>query len=158
VSVGQRAGGPKDTFRNLRSTGELVVNVVSEELAEAMNASSVESGPELDEFDFAGLAKAPSLVVRPPRVAAALAHLEARLEQVVPLSDDDGTVRTHVLFARVVHVHVDDALVTPPHRVDVARLAPLARLAGTEYGVLRELFSLPRPTLPAPEDAGAHRG
>lgn len=149
VSVGQRAGRPKDTLANARATGELVVNVVSEALAEAMNASSVESDPEHDEFVFAGVAKAPSVVVRPPRVAAAHAHLEARLTQIVPLVDDDGQARNHVLFARIVHVHVADALFTPPHRVDVAALAPLARLAGTEYGRLRELFSLPRPTPPA---------
>lgn len=156
VSVGQREGRAKDTLANLRATGELVANVVSDDLAEAMNASSVESGPEHDEFAFAGLAQAPSSVVRPPRVAAARAHLEARLVDVVPVSDDDGTARNHVVFARIVHVHVDDALFTPPHRVDVAALAPLARLAGTAYGRLGELFSLPRPEVPRPEVPHTH--
>lgn len=149
VSVGERQGRPKDTLANARATGELVVNVVSDDLAEAMNASSVESGPEHDEFAFAGLEPAPSATVRPPRVAAARAHLEAKVVDVVPVRDDDGVARNHVIFARIVHVHVDDALFTPPHRVDAAALAPLARLAGTAYGRLGELFSLPRPTLPS---------
>ncbi len=149
VSVGRRAGRPKDTLANVQATGELVVNVVSADLAEAMNASSVESGPEHDEFDFAGLEQAVSTVVRAPRVAAARAHLEARLVDVVPVFDDDGMAHNHVVFARIVHVHVDDALFTPPHRVDVAALAPLARLAGLDYGRLGALFSLARP-LPPP--------
>jgi flavin reductase (DIM6/NTAB) family NADH-FMN oxidoreductase RutF len=148
VSIGQRGGGPKDTLANVRTTGELVVNVVSEDLTAAMNASSVESGPGHDEFAFAGLAVAPSVVVRPPRVAAARAHLEARVVDEVAVIDDDGVARNHVVFARIVHVHVDDAIFTPPHRIDMAALAPVARLAGTAYARFGELFSVPRPAVP----------
>lgn len=153
VSGGERQGRAKDTLANARATGELVVNVVSDDLAQAMNASSVESAPEHDEFAFAGLEPAPSAVVRPPRVAAARAHLEAKVVDVVPVRDEDGAAHNHVVFARILHVHVDDALFTPPHRVDVAALAPLARLAGTAYGRLGELFSLPRPAPPSEADA-----
>lgn len=148
VSVGERDGRAKDTLANVRATGELVVNVVSEDLAEAMNRSAVESAPEHDEFAFAGVSAAPSLRVGAPRVAEARAHLEARVVNVVAVPDDDGVARNHVVFARVVHVHVDDALFTPPHRVDVGALAPLARLAGNEYGRLGERFSVARPALP----------
>lgn len=149
VSVGQRDGRDKDTLANARATGELVVNVVSADLTAAMNLSAVESGPEHDEFAFAGVTRAPSAAVRAPRVAEARAHLEARVVDIVPLPDDDGVARNHLVIARIVHVHVDDALFTPPHRVDVAALAPVARLAGTAYGRLGELFSLPRPELDA---------
>lgn len=145
VSVGSRAGVPKDTLANARATGELVVNVVGRELAVPMNASSIESAPDHDEFAYAGLTPAPSQVVRPPRVAEARAHLEARVAQIVPVPDDDGTVENHVIFARVVHVHVDDALFTPPHRVDAVGLDPLARLAGLAYAPMGEPFELTRP-------------
>jgi hypothetical protein len=113
-----------------------------------MNASSVESAPEHDEFAFAGVTPAPSRVVRPPRVAEAKAHLEARVTRIVPVEDDDGAVANHVVFARVVHVHVDDALFTPPHRVDARALDPVARLAGLGYAAVGELFDLARPELP----------
>jgi len=146
ISIGRRAGREKDTLANARATGELVVNVVGRPLVAAMNASSIESGPEHDEFAYAGVTPAPSRVVRPPRVAEARAHLEARVVQVVPLPDDDGRVANHVLFARIVHVHVDAALVEPPHRIDARGLDPVGRLAGLEYGALGELFALPRPT------------
>lgn len=145
VSVGRRAGREKDTLANARTTGELVVNVVSCPLVAAMNASSVESGPAHDEFAFAGVTPAPSRRVRPPRVAEARAHLEARVVQVVPVADDDGRVENHVIFARVVHVGLDDALFTPPHRVDARGLDPVARLAGSAYGALGEVFELARP-------------
>jgi flavin reductase (DIM6/NTAB) family NADH-FMN oxidoreductase RutF len=145
VSVGSRAGVAKDTLVNARATGELVVNVVGRELAVPMNASSIESAPDHDEFAYAGVTPAASRVVRPPRVAEARAHLEARVTQIVPVPDDDGAVENHVVFARVVHVHVDDALFTPPHRVDAVGLDPLARLAGLAYAPMGEPFELTRP-------------
>jgi flavin reductase (DIM6/NTAB) family NADH-FMN oxidoreductase RutF len=57
-------------------------------------------------------------------------------------------VANHVIFARVVHVHVADALFTPPHRVDARGLDPVARLAGLGYAAMGELFDLPRPETP----------
>ena len=148
VSVGSRGGVPKDTLVNAEATGELVINVVGRESVAAMNATSVEAGPDLDEFAFAGVTAAPSAVVRPPRVAEARAHREARVVQVVPIPDDAGHVENRLIVARVVHVHLDDALFDPPHRVDVRDLDPVARLAGLAYAGLGELFDLPRPAAP----------
>ncbi len=145
VSVGSRGGVPKDTLVNAEASGELVVNVVGRELVAAMNATSVEAGPELDEFAFAGVTPSPSVVVRPPRVAEARAHLEARVVQVVALPDDTGHVENRLIVARVVHVHLDDALFTPPHRVDARGLDPVARLAGLAYAGIGEPFDVPRP-------------
>jgi flavin reductase (DIM6/NTAB) family NADH-FMN oxidoreductase RutF len=149
VSVGRRQGREKDTLANARASGELVVNVVGRALVDAMNATSIESGPEHDEFAHAALTPVPSRVVRPPRVREARAHLEARVSQVVPVPDDDGRAENHVIFARVVHVHLDDALFAPPHRVDVHGLDPVARLAGLAYAALGETFELARPALEA---------
>lgn len=148
ISVGMRDGREKDTLANARSSGELVINMVSRPLTEAMNASAVESAPDHDEFDFAGLAAEPSVVVAAPRVAAARAHLECRVSQILPVPDSDGRVANHVIFARIVHVHVDDTLFTPPHRIDAAGLDPVARLAGEDYATLGERFAIPRPALP----------
>lgn len=150
IGVGSRGGVPKDTLVNAEATGELVVNVVGRDLVAAMNATSVEAAPELDEFAIAGVTPAPSVAVRPPRVAEARAHLEARVVQVVPLPDDAGRIENRLIVARVVHVHLDDALFTPPHRVDVRGLDPVARLAGLAYAALGETFDLPRPGAPTP--------
>src|SRR5512139_3828236 len=69
ISVGQRTGHPKDTLRNARETGEFVINIVNAELAEAMNQTSGEWPYDVNEFDRAGVTPAPSVDVRPPRVA-----------------------------------------------------------------------------------------
>src|SRR5579875_59840 len=67
--------GWKDSVRNVSETGEFVANLAVRPLAEAMNQSSAAVPPEVDEMELAGLAKAPSVLVRPPRVAAAPAAL-----------------------------------------------------------------------------------
>ena len=83
--------GHKDSFNNVRATGEFVWNLVSEDLCEAMNASSGSAAPGVDEFELAGLEKAASRCVAPPRVARARAALECQLDQIVDLKSDDPT-------------------------------------------------------------------
>ena len=73
----------KDTLRNVEETGEFVVNVVSDAIAAAANASAAEVPPEVDEFVLSGLTPQPSQLVRPPRVAESPAQMECKLLQVI---------------------------------------------------------------------------
>src|SRR5579875_3879898 len=63
--------GHKDTLRNIRATGEFVVNIGTERLLRAMNDSSTPFPAELSEFETADIEREPSKLVAPPRVAAA---------------------------------------------------------------------------------------
>src|SRR5436190_9741042 len=65
----------KDTLANVRATGEFVYNLATYELREAVNKTSTPAPYDVDEFELAGLQKAPSLNVKPPRVAASPANL-----------------------------------------------------------------------------------
>lgn len=132
------AQGAKDSLQNVRDTGEFVLNVVSAELAEAMNATSADCPPEVDEFRLAGLEAAPSVRVRPPRVAAAKATLECRFRQ--ELTFGEGTM----VFGDVVHVHVDGSVLSNG-RIDQERLRPVARLAGSQYSLIEKVFTMKRP-------------
>lgn len=130
--------GERDTLRNIRDTGELVVNVVSGALLERMNVTSAEVGPEVDEFALAGVTAEASSVVRPPRVAESPAALECRSVQIVPVAG------AHLVIAEVVRIQVSEA-VWNGDRVDPALLDPVARLAGSTYATLGSLVRLPRP-------------
>ncbi|GAB4476303.1 MAG: flavin reductase family protein [Anaerolineae bacterium] len=141
-SAGQRLG-PKDTLRNARETGEFVVNIVSDDLAGAMNLTAGDWPYEVSEFDAAGLAAAPCIDVKPPRVASARAALECRVTQIVPV---EGTHYTAV-FGRVVRFHVRADLLRPDGLVDPERLQPVGRLGGDAYARLGEVFEMPRPTV-----------
>lgn len=142
ASTGRKVGRSegKDTVANIRATGEFVCNVVSRALAGAMNATSASLAPGEDEFDRAGLARAASHLVAPPRVAEAPAALECRLWQVIELPGEDN----HLVLGEVVGIHVDpDAIVAG--KVDVTRFRPMARLGYRDYTDVESVFTLDRP-------------
>jgi flavin reductase (DIM6/NTAB) family NADH-FMN oxidoreductase RutF len=135
----------KDTQRNIEATGEFVCNLASWELRDAVNASSVESPPDVDEFDLTGLEAAESQFVRPPRVKRAAAALECKYVQTVPLpSATDEPHFFSLIVGRVVGVYIDDAVIRDG-RVDVTLIRPLARLGYFDFSVVNEVFAMPRP-------------
>ena len=143
-SVSSRRGRPKDTLINARQTGEFVLNVVDETLAEAMNQTSAEWDYEVDEFERAGLESIPSTVVRPPRVALARVALEAKVSQILPLEGTDSTL----VFGQVVCFQLQAGLRRDNGLVDANLLRPLTRLGGEEYATFGEVFTMARPPRP----------
>jgi flavin reductase (DIM6/NTAB) family NADH-FMN oxidoreductase RutF len=137
--------GRKDTVRNIEATGEFVVNFVSDDLLEAMNATSAEVPASVDEFTLAGLAKAPSRHIKPPRVATAKAALECRLRQILPMAGHS------IVFGDVVAIILHEDVYVG-ERVDPARLRPVGRLGGTLYTELGNIRSVKRPGADAPKD------
>ncbi|CAN5508681.1 flavin reductase family protein [soil metagenome] len=131
----------RDTLTNIRATGEFVVNVVSADLVEPMNLSSAEFPPGDDEFVRAGLTTAPSVRVGAPRVAEARAHLECRAVQELAVGD------SHLVIGEVVHIHVAGSVIADA-RVSPQLLDPIARLSGSGYTPLGDVFRMPRPTWP----------
>ena len=133
----------KDTLSNVRATGEFVVNIVTEALAEAMNITSTEFPAEVDEFEAAGLETAPSVKVRPPRVAASPIHYECHVTQIVDLGDQPGG--GSVVIGRVVHLHVAERVLIGTDKIDLFELKPIGRLAGGAYCRVSNIFEMPRP-------------
>jgi len=141
-SSGPRAGNRKDTVRNAQHTGDFVVNVVDDALAEQMNLTSGEYRPEVDEFALTGLTAAPGVKVRAPRVAEAPISLECRIVQVIPV----GRGPHSLVLGEIVHFHVrDDLYDAATGRVDMHRLKPVGRLAGHLYAHVRDIFEMKRP-------------
>lgn len=132
------SSGEKDTLRNVRSSGEFVVNVVSRELVEAMNLTAADFPPGEDEFAWAGLEGAPSKVVSAPRVAGARAVLECRVHSELTIGN--GTM----VFGQVVHMATDEDLWVEG-KVAPERLAAVGRLGGSAYAPTDRPFWLQRP-------------
>lgn len=143
VSVGQRSGSLKDTLVNLRSRGAFCVNVVTEPLLEAMNATSAEVGPEVDEFDLAGLSRAVSERVDAPYVAECPAVFECTVRQEVDLGDSPYVP----VIGEVVGIRLSEALpmAEGTMTVDSGALGAVGRMSGAEYMLSREMKTLPRP-------------
>lgn len=121
--------GTKDTLRNVLATGEFTVSLCTEQLADAVNTTGTDYPPGTSEFDAAGLVREPSRLVAPPRVAASPAALECRL------LDTRSFGEAVVVFGQVVWIEVDEDALTGG-RPDIARLRPISRLGGNEYGAI----------------------
>jgi len=136
----------KDTLANVRATGEFVYNLATFELREAVNTSSAPAAPEVDEFELAGLEKAPSVNVKPPRVAASPANLECRVLRIVEIEPDQpGDTSSNVVFGRVVGMHIRDEFMMPSGRFDTVKAQPLTRLGGIQYAPPGAIFEMPAP-------------
>ena len=130
----------KDSLRNLRETGVFAVNVVEYAMREKMNATSGTYPPGTDEFDLAGIEKAPCETIDCPRVAGAPATLECRVVQIVPLLGKAN----FLTIGEVTGIHLrDDCLVEG--RFDVTRFQPIARLGYRDYSVVTDVFEMVRP-------------
>jgi len=138
-------GPVKDTLRNIEATGEFAVSLPTWDLREQMNATSAHVAPEVDEFDLAGLTKAPCRLIGVPRVAESPVALECRLFQVVPLPDDKGNAEDHMVIGRVLGIHIDDRYINDG-RVDTAAMRPIARLGYSEYATVTEAWRMRRPS------------
>ena len=128
----------KDTLRNVEETGEFVVNIVTEEIAEAINicAGTYERGT--DELEKAGLTTLPSRIVKPPRVAESPGSLECRVHKIVDLGSHN------LVIGQVVMFHLRDDLYQDG-TVDVHNLHPIARLSKNYYTRCRDIFEMVRP-------------
>ena len=135
-------GRPKDTRVNIRETKEFVVNLVSEDNAEAMNVTAIEFEREVNEIAEAELETIPSVHVKPPRIAASPVSMECALMQIVDLGPDNGLV-----LGRVLAMHVQDDLVLDPakHYIDTPKLKLIARMHGAGwYARTSDLFLMDR--------------
>ena len=146
IVCGRKDGVSKDTVVNARTSGDFVVNVVTEDLGRAMNLTSAEHPPHVSEVEFAGLALAPSRFVKAPRLAQSPVNLECRFDRVIEFGEEPS----EVVIGTVVHVHVDDEFWSDG-RVDCVAMRPLARLGGPLYGALGEIIRMERPVGPAQE-------
>jgi flavin reductase (DIM6/NTAB) family NADH-FMN oxidoreductase RutF len=146
--VGFSSGGEKDSVRNARETGEFVANLATRPLAEQMNLTSLNLPYGESEMDLAGLAAAPSTLVRPPRVALASAALECKVTRIVELQDHAGRkVGSFLVLGEVVGVHIDPAYLKDGI-FDAAAARTIARCGYQgDYAEVSSLFEMIRPTM-----------
>lgn len=134
----------KHSEANAVATGEFVCNIVSEELAQAMNATSAHLAADISEADHAGIEMAPSTRVKPPRVASAPAALECVTVDTHTIRHRGGEHIYQLVFGEVVGVHINDAFIRDG-RVDTAAMRILTRMGYDEYAVLERSFAMSRP-------------
>lgn len=137
-------GRKKDTLVNIEETGEFVINIVSEEIAKQMNATSPtpDFDSDIDEWVVSGLTPVQSVKVTPSRVLESSIQLECRLVQVLEFGEAQAGAGSLVL-GEVVRMHLRDD-VYQNGRINPDVLRPIARMAGSEYARVSDRFQMQR--------------
>jgi flavin reductase (DIM6/NTAB) family NADH-FMN oxidoreductase RutF len=136
----------KDSLQNIRERGEFVVNMVPEELAEAMNTTATNAPRGTDETELAGLALARCEMVDVPRIAESPVALECKLFETI----EPGGASTIVL-GRIVYVHVRTSAFEDLSRlhIDPAQMRLIGRMhGGGGYCTTRDVFYIERKSWP----------
>ena len=134
----------KDTGQNILSAEEFVVNLVSEDIAEAMNVTCIDTPPNVSELDLAKLPTAPSVKIAAPRIASSPVSLECRLLTSMSFGPNQA-----IVLGRIVHVHVADEFVIDAARcnIDTPNLKLIGGMHGARwYARTSDLFAMDRPT------------
>ncbi|WP_417357416.1 flavin reductase family protein [Flavobacterium sp.] len=134
----------KDTLNNVLTTKQFVVNMATEDLAEAVNNSSATLPPDVNEFDYAGVTQAPCSKVKAPRVLESPISFECELVHHYSLEDHKHGGAT-IMIGRVVMFHIDESVMLDNYKINPETYRPIARLAGSNYAKLGEIFSIKRP-------------
>jgi flavin reductase (DIM6/NTAB) family NADH-FMN oxidoreductase RutF len=135
-------GEAKDTLRNIRETKEFVVNIVTYDLREAMNLTSGDYDPSLNEFELAKLTTQPSAVVRPPRVAESPVSFECTLHQILDFSP--APTSGSLVIGQIMSIHMDDAHLKDG-KLDRNSLDLIGRMGGMQYTRTTQRFEMVRP-------------
>jgi flavin reductase (DIM6/NTAB) family NADH-FMN oxidoreductase RutF len=133
--------GRKDTLRNVRATGEFVVNLSYGPLIEAVNNTSAAFDQDVSEPAQLGITMEPSELVRPPRVQDSPVSIECTLHSTNELGDSTVVLGTVQAITAAEEVLVDG-------HPEYDRLDPLARLGKDEWGVAAQVRSIRRPRRP----------
>lgn len=147
TGAADKQAGLKDSISNIEATGQFAVNIVTYALREQMNKSAVAAPHGVDEYEVAGLTKAPCEVIDCPRVAESPVTFECELVKVVDLLSTDPATPNRAVFGHVVAIHIADEVIVDGI-VDIDKLAPISRLGYRDYGRVSDVFSMVRPDWP----------
>ena len=142
-SAGRGNNTNKDTLNNILATKQFVVNMVTEELTEQMNATAQGVHADVDEFELAGVTPIPSQKIKPMRVKESPISFECELVHHYFL-EDHRHGGACVIIGRIVMMHFDDAVLLDNYKINLENYRPVSRLAGAGYAKLGEIFSVKR--------------
>lgn len=146
VSFSSRFGPVKDTYKNLQETGECVINTVSENMIEAVSASSIDAPYGLSEWDITGLTEAPTTTVKPSRVKESVLSIEGKVVDIKEFeAHKPGMSSAAICLIKATRFWVqEDAANEDFSHIELEKLRPIAQLGGMSYGRISSAFELPR--------------
>jgi len=133
----------KDTLNNILANKQFVVNLVTEDVVEQMNTTSQSVPADVNEFQLANVTPIDSIYIKPKRVKESLVHFECEMvhHYFIEKHQNGGAC---IIIGKIITMHIDDTILMENHKIDLEKYKPVARLAGSNYSKLGEIFSIKR--------------
>ena len=132
----------KDSVENAEQTGEFVWNMATYDLRDAVNKSGEEVGPEIDEFELAGVKKEPSSLIKSPRVKESPINFECKYYSTLRLPGNGDMGSASIVIGRVIGIHISDDALNSQGLIDVIKIRPIARLGYYDYTSVESIFEM----------------
>jgi flavin reductase (DIM6/NTAB) family NADH-FMN oxidoreductase RutF len=137
INIGRKSGVIKDTAKNIRESGEFVVNIPDDNMIEPVHLSAVEHPPDVSEVELLNLSTEPSTKISVPRLLCAPVSMECKLHSVTPFGDTGS----EFFVGEVLEFHIRDDLLADG-KINTAKLHPICRIGGPNYATLGEVISM----------------
>jgi flavin reductase (DIM6/NTAB) family NADH-FMN oxidoreductase RutF len=133
----------KDTLNNILANQQFVVNLVTEDVVEQMNTTSQSVAADVNEFQLANVTPIESIYIKPKRVKESLVQFECEMvhHYFIEKHQNGGAC---IIIGKIITMHIDDSILMENHKIDLEKYKPVARLAGSNYSKLGEIFSIKR--------------
>ena len=133
----------KDTLNNILANQQFVVNLVTEDVVEQMNTTSQYVAADVNEFELANVTPIESIYIKPKRVKESLMQFECEMvhHYFIEKHQNGGAC---IIIGKIITMHIDDSILMENHKINLEKYKPVARLAGSNYSKLGEIFSIKR--------------
>ncbi|MEN9928605.1 MAG: hypothetical protein RLZZ231_526 [Bacteroidota bacterium] len=133
----------KDTLNNILANNQFVVNLVTENVVEQMNTTAQNVASDVSEFELANVTPIDSVFIKPKRVKESLVQFECEMvhHYFIEKHQNGGAC---IIIGKIITLHIDDSILMENHKINLDKYKPVARLAGSNYSTLGELFQIKR--------------
>jgi flavin reductase (DIM6/NTAB) family NADH-FMN oxidoreductase RutF len=126
-----RTNTTKDTYNNVKTVPEVVINVVTHDIVQQMSLASSPYAPGEDEFTKAGFTKIASDTIKPFRVAESPVQFECKVNEVIELGHEGGA--GNLVICEVTKIHIDEKVIGEDGKIDQHKIDLVARMGGNWY-------------------------
>ena len=126
-----RTAEQKDTFNNIKQTGEVVINAVNFDMLHQMNIAGTEYDSDIDEFEKSGFTPVQSEFVKPYRVKESPVQFECNVKQIVELGEKGGA--GNLIICEIKLIHIDENILDNNSDIDQTKIDLIARMGGNWY-------------------------
>ena len=140
-----RGNSIKHTLENVTQNNEVVISIVTAEMAQQVSLSSCDFEKGVNEFEKSGFTPVKSEIIKPFCVKESPVNFECKVNQIISLGEEGGS--GNLVICEILKIHINEEILDDENNIDPLKLNALSRLGGNWYGKATKdsLFQLAKP-------------